>query len=107
MNLTRYIDREIKHLKEKVNLIFSKNSQALKIAKKALSKKLRSMNKIREQLDRQILTFVSIEKYDGEMKAVNQKVDNITKILYVGIGIWLLLQVIIIWVLTIYFKSGT
>ena len=84
--------------------MFSQNSQALDISKKVLDRRLDEMNQVRAQLDRQVKTFVSIEKFDGEIKAVNQKTDNVTKFVYIGLGVWFVLQIIIVFILVKLFK---
>ena len=104
IEIRKFIGNELKHLSKHIGLMFSKNAQALKLSKKALDRRFEEMNKVRAQLDRQVKTFVSLEKYEGEMLAVNKKIDYVTRIVYIGLGVWVVLQIIIVWVLTLIYK---
>jgi hypothetical protein len=105
IEIRAFVRNELKHLDKRISLIFSKNEQAMTLSKINLDKRLDDMNEVRAQLDRQVKTFVSSERFEGELKAVNKKVDYVAKIIYVGMGIWIVLQIIIVWVLSLIFKT--
>lgn len=104
IEIKKFINDELEHLGKRINLLFAKNAQALKAYKKTLNKRLDEMNEVRAQLDRQVKTFVSIEKFEGEVKALNNKIDNVSKIIYIGMGIWFVLQILIVFILVNIFK---
>ena len=81
-----YIDNEIKHLEEKYAIINEKNDAALKKNDRAMNRRLRGMNEFRAQLERQTRTFMTKEEYGINERLMNQKMDTVTKIVYIGVG---------------------
>jgi len=59
-----------------------------------------SMNEIRSQLDKQATTFIT----KSDIKLVEQRVESLQKLVYIGLGVWLFLQLIIVTVLLFIFK---
>ncbi|HUX57091.1 MAG TPA: hypothetical protein VMV77_08960 [Bacteroidales bacterium] len=59
-----------------------------------------SMNEIRAQLDKQALTFIT----EPSLKLIEQRVESLQKLVYIGLGVWLFLQLIIVSVLVFVFK---
>ncbi len=91
----------IKTLRKHFNFRFKSIDKARKIAKKLMNERLNSMNEIREQLDRQIETFVT----KVELKLLEQRFDGLSKLVYIGFGIFIVLQIILIFVLNVIFKK--
>jgi hypothetical protein len=75
--------------------------KARRLARKLMNKRLDGMNEIREQLDRQISTFVSKD----ELKLTQQEIKSLSRLVYIGLGVWLLLQPIIMFIMTLIFKK--
>jgi len=104
-----YIDNEVRHLSNKIDIRTELNKLALEKAESEMNYRLEGMNEFRAQLTDQTATFVKKENIDILIKSIDEKVDsNFTstdkkingtnKILYIGIGIMLVLQVLSIWV---------
>lgn len=91
----------IKTLKKHIDLQFKTNAKALKLSRKLMNRRLDGMNEIREQLDRQITTFVNKD----ELKLTQQEIKSLSKLVYIGLGVWLLLQPVIMFVMTLVFKK--
>jgi len=91
----------IKTLKKHIDLQFKSNAKALKLSRKLMNKRLDGMNEIREQLDRQITTFVNKD----ELKLTQQEIKSLSRLVYIGLGVWLLLQPIIMYVLTMLYEK--
>jgi len=91
----------IKTLKKYFEQRFDAMDHARKLARKLMNKRLDGINEIREQLDRQVITFVSKE----ELKLVERDIKSLSRLVYIGLGVWLLLQPIIMFVMTLIFKK--
>lgn len=104
IEIKEFIEDELKHLSKRIGLMFRQNRRALDVSKKTLDRRLDEMNEVRAQLDRQVKTFISIERFEGELKAANQKIDNLSKLIYIGLGIWFVLQILIVFILVNIFK---
>ena len=103
-SLKEYLDLAISSLSDKLNLINQNNADALNTAKDELDRRLEGMNDIRKQLNDQARTFLERNVFDAEQKLTHQKIDGIQKILWVGLGVWLVLQSILVVVLVLVFK---
>jgi hypothetical protein len=95
----------IKTLKKYFDLRFKDDNKARKIAKKLMNSRLKGMNNIHSQLVKQNKTFISFEKFDGEIKSINQKIEDLSRLVYIGLGVWIVLQIIISVVLLLIFKK--
>lgn len=95
----RYIEREIKHLEGKIDLINADSKDALAAAKTEMDRRLEGMNAIRKQLEDQAKTFVRKE----ELALVEKDIKVLSKLVYIGLGVWLLLQLIIVTIITLIF----
>ena len=89
-----YINNEIKHLEEKYTIINEKNDVALKKNERAMNRRLRGMNEFRAQLEQQTRTFMTKDEYKINERLVNQKIDTLTKIVYIGVGVIFVLQLV-------------
>jgi hypothetical protein len=85
----------IKTLKQYFEQRFDSMDRARKLARKLMNRRLDNMNEIREQLDRQIETFVS----KSDLKLFEQKLEALSKMVYIGFGIFLVLQIILVYIM--------
>ncbi len=95
----------VKILKEHFDCRLKAMGKALKLARKNVNVRLKGMNEVRAQLDRQVRTFVTKDEFSGEIKLVNTKIDSISKLVYVGFGVWIVLQAILTVILVLIFKK--
>jgi len=71
----------IKTLKKYFDMRLKSLAKALKIARELMNSRLKRMNHIHQQLVKQNKTFVKIDRYEGDMRAVNIKIDAIKECL--------------------------
>lgn len=64
-----------------------------------------SMNEVREQLKDQAATFVSRESYETRHAFIEKDIKAIQKVIWMMMGVWLVLQGIIVVVLVFVFKK--
>ena len=95
VEITEYIDQEIRHLEDKIRLIDSKNEHAASKAEIEMNRRLKSMNEFRDQLNKQAQSFITREEYVLSERIINQKLDMTSKIVYIGLGIVLALEIIL------------
>lgn len=81
----------IKTLKKYFELQFKVLAKALKIAKKLMNKRLNEMNHIHKQLVKQNITFVT----KPELQLRDQKIEMLQRLVYIGFGICIALEVFI------------
>jgi hypothetical protein len=101
INTKKFIEKEIKNLKDYIDLIIDNSLRALEEAKMLMDRRLNKMNNIREQLTEQAATFVT----EDEKKLLEQKIDSLSKLVYIGFGVFLMLEIILIFVLNIIYKK--
>lgn len=99
-----YIDDQVAHVWDKVMIVEQKNNSALKEADEKLTLRLEAMNEVRDQLRTQKDTFISRNEHDGDINLVQQKLEGLQKLVYVGLGIWLLLQLVLGAIITLVIK---
>lgn len=68
------IDRETRHLGQKMDLQFVAHQQALEIALSRLDERLAEMNQFREQISTERVEFLTRSEYDREHKNVTNDV---------------------------------
>ena len=100
VKIRKFVRCEIDHLSDKIAIRDNLNKDAIEAAKNDINIRLEAMNKVRGQLQDQAKTFVSKE----ELKLVEKDISMLSKLVYVGLGVWLLLQVIIVTVMSLLFK---
>lgn len=69
--------------------------KALEKAESSISRRLDGMNEFRDQLKDQTKTFLTWDAYEAKHGALETKIESIQKIVYIGVGIWILAQIII------------
>jgi len=94
-SLKEYFERQFNLFENNINLRFESTKEAVLKAELEMNRRLNSMNEFREQLKDQGFTFLTRAEYDLMHKALNEKVLNISKLVYIGLGIWLVVQIII------------
>jgi hypothetical protein len=104
IDVKHYIDQEIKHSEEKTNIKLNKTSEALTESEKVMDRRLAGMNEFREQLNEQTKTFISREEFFVNERLINSKIEGLSKLVYIGMGIFLVLEIVLGVVLSIVFK---
>ena len=89
-----YFDSKFEELEARIVLMNDANSKALEVADKDLQRRLEGMNEFRAQLTTQAANFITRDLHDRELELIKAKLDNNTKLLYIGLGIVTAIQVI-------------
>jgi len=89
-SLKKYFDSSVFHIK-----------QNTKIARKEMDRRLNGMNEIRKQLVDQAETFVT----KSELKLLDHEIKSLSRLVYIGFGVWIILQVLISFILSLMFKN--
>jgi len=89
-SLKKYFDSSIFHIK-----------QNTKIAGKEMDRRLNGMNEIRRQLVDQAATFVT----KSELKLLDHEIKALSRLVYIGFGVWVILQVLITFILSLILKN--
>jgi hypothetical protein len=64
-------------------------------SEQAIEKRFESVNEFRAQLSDQTITFLTRKEYDLNHKLVENQVSNIQKLVWVGLGVFIVLQIIL------------
>jgi hypothetical protein len=91
----KLIDKEINHLQDKVMICMRKNEQALGKASKEMNRRLEGMNAFRQQLEEQEKTYIPREEYMARHELLDSKVQSLSKLVYIGLGVVMALEFII------------
>ena len=91
----------IKTLKKYFVQRFKNMDKALKLSRKLMNNRLNGMNNIHLQLVKQNDTFVNKD----ELKLLQHEIKSLSKLVYIGLGVWLLLQPIIMFIMTLLYKK--
>jgi hypothetical protein len=89
------LDKKIAVLETKVEDHIKHSSIAVDKAENAVNERLAKMNEFRDQLKDQAKTFVTYDVYSAMIKAVDEKLNYVTKMVYIGIGIFIVVQIVI------------
>ena len=103
-SLKEHFDTVIAGRDELYDQRFEMTKESVEASKIANDKRLDSMNELRSQLNKQAETFLTKEVYKIESKTLSDKVDTLSKTVYIGLGVWIVLQVIIVFVMAQIFK---
>jgi ABC-type bacteriocin/lantibiotic exporter with double-glycine peptidase domain len=104
-SLKEKLEDEIHASEEKLIITIKKDEEAVKVAKDAMEHKLEGMNKIRDQLNDQASQFLRTEVFDAKHDLLVSKMESLQKIVFIGLGVWLVLQGLIVTVLVFIFKK--
>jgi hypothetical protein len=102
--LHEYFDRVTSDLEDKLMITIKKDEEAVKTARESMEHRLDGMNEIRKQLNEQANTFITKEIYEAKHDQLISKVEGLQKIVFVGLGVWVVLQLIISVVLLLIFN---
>ena len=91
----KYIDGRFREFEKRQKIIDAKNHEAMVEAKKEMDRRLEGMNEFRAQLTEQTRTFIRRDEYQLSEKLINQKYDTLSKIVYIGVGMLIILEVIL------------
>lgn len=86
---------ESKHLKEIMDLKFQNADIALKLQAKETERRLDNLNGEAERLRNIQATYLPREVYEANQKELNSKLESLSRIVYIGIGGVLVLQIVL------------
>ena len=95
-----YVDNEVRHLENKVDIRTELNALALEKATLRLDDRLEGMNEFREQLNKQAGTFATKESLEALRESLDLKFDELRRknaaqdrLIYIGVGAVLVIQI--------------
>lgn len=100
-SLKEYVDTVIARHEELNDQKFLMTKEAVAKAEQSNDKRLESMNEFREQLRTQSETFLTKEIYNAEYKFMMSKIDSVTKLVYIGIGLISIIEIAIGFILAL------
>ena len=62
---------------------------------RSIEHRLAKLNELREEVTTDRSQFLKVETYTAEKKAITDKIDYLQKILFIGIGIVLVLEIVL------------
>jgi hypothetical protein len=103
--LHEYFDRVVSDNEDKLLLAIKKDEEAVKTAKESMEHRLDNLNHVYAQMNQESANYLKKDIFDVSHKLVEQKIEGLQKLVYVGLGVWLVLQVIISISLLLIFKK--
>jgi glucose-6-phosphate isomerase len=94
VSLREYFDTKFADLEKQLALRDELTAKALVKADETLNLRLEGMNEFRAELTKQAQTFVKQSEFRLHIEKIETKISMLTKIVYIGIGILLVLQVV-------------
>lgn len=91
INVRKFVNKEIKHLKKVFSAILRKNNTALKLARRELLDRLERMNEFRDQLREQSLTFATKQ----DLQLVEKDIKILSRLVFIILGVLILWQLLI------------
>jgi ABC-type bacteriocin/lantibiotic exporter with double-glycine peptidase domain len=104
-SLHDYLKSLIIYTQDKSDLRINASLEEMHKIEKINDMKHESMNEIRQQLNDQSRTFITKDFYDAKHEVLTNKIEGLQKIVFIGIGVWLVIQGIIVVVLVFVFKK--
>jgi hypothetical protein len=104
-SLKEWVDLALTSLEQRIEQRFTSTIAEMHKIEKQNDDKHRDMNEIREQLKDQATTFIPKNEYDLKHEILDNKINSLSKIVYIGLGIWTLLSLLIAIVLLLIFKK--
>ena len=86
ISIKDYLDFKFQELDKRLQLRAELTDKALTKAEVILNARLESMNEFREQLSKQASTFIVREAFEIKQKVLEDKISNLAKFVYIGIG---------------------
>jgi hypothetical protein len=90
-----YFNEKFAALGEQLALRDVNQNMALAKAEKTLDARLEGINEFRAQSTNQAATFVSRDVFDRDLAVITTKIEASNKILYIGLGIMVAIQVLV------------
>jgi hypothetical protein len=90
-----YFNEKFSALEQQLALRDKTHNLAVTKAEAEMNRRLEGMNEFRSQLTRQAGTFVSKEVFDRDLAIITAKIEASNKILYIGLGIMVAIQVLV------------
>ena len=88
-----YFNGKFEELEKRLDLKDELTATALRKAEQAVNTRLESMNEFRTKLTSQAATFMTTREYEQRHNSIILQINSLSKLVYVGIGILLVLQV--------------
>jgi lysyl-tRNA synthetase class I len=102
ISLEKHFDKVITDLDEKISLRFDLMQLAITKAEHAANERANKANEWRDQYNQQEKVFIRKDEVSGSEKLLEQKIESvnnkigaISKLVYIGLGVWIVLQIII------------
>jgi len=92
VSLREYFDTKFADLEKQLALRDTLTEKALAKAEESLNVRLEGMNEFRAELTKQTQTFVNQAEFRLHIEKIESKIGILTKMMYIGIGILLVLQ---------------
>ena len=92
MTLRTYFDDKFADLEKRLAMRDELTEKAIAVAERDLSRRLEGMNEFRSQLTSQAANFIDREEFEIHMARIEDKISALSKIVYIGIGVMLVLQ---------------
>ena len=93
VSLREYFDTKFAALEKQLALRDELTAKALVKADETLNLRLEGMNEFRAELTKQAHTFVKDSEFQLHVEKLESKINFLTKMVYVGIGILLVIQI--------------
>jgi len=94
-SLKEYFEMQFNLFENNINNRFANSEEAVNKAEHEMNRRLNGMNEFREQLKDQENTYITRTEYNLHHQSMLDKVTSNTKLIYWGIGIWAVVQIII------------
>ena len=100
MKIDRRNMREIDYvsLKEYLELKIDAISHVIEKSESLLDVRLEGMNQFRNQIECERVNYVQRELYETHMKFITSKINSLEKILYIGMGLLIAVEVYLRWI---------
>jgi hypothetical protein len=92
ISLKEYFDTKFDELEKQLALRDELTAKALIKADETLNLRLEGMNEFRAELTKQAQTFVNQAEFNLHVEKLETKIGILTKIVYIGVGILFVLQ---------------
>ena len=93
--LKEYIQQRFTDQDKAVQSALSAAKEAVNKAETAADKRFEAVNEFRQTLSDQTSTFMSRTEYEAKYDALQKQLDVLTKLVYIGLGAVLALQIVL------------
>jgi hypothetical protein len=94
-SLEKYIDVKFVALEKRLEIAYTTAQNALSKSDAAAEKRFESLNEFRSVLKDQQATFLVRNEYEANHKQLESRVEGVQKIVYIGLGGVLVLQILL------------